>query len=555
MNMNQANTELNAYLVLMGAENTAKTPKNDLIATLRDGSSELSAALFALYAQAMGSASASGGADDWVKNFDFAAASPLARVAWVYDESETVEARIDALFDGADAALKAALIDTLVRAQIAWAHPSIDAALEDDATRQAAAWLVAHGAPESLNDWLLDNEAVEDVLDGLRALSLSDTDLGAGDWSAFEQWQAALTDAVMGTQEAEERADFEAALARVTGPLAVLDPAVWARLALGGDADSAWLKDPQVVADFLQSHGPASWLEALCILDATDDPAAEFGALLAVAATSGLDDTPPDEDAARGLIQLLQLAPDAPETAWEPLAARLGLATAIALTGADDAAPDDGLGLLLVQVAAHERLLHHGYHSPGISGLPHSPSDPEDISLEASLALLSDLEEQTYDLEVLDPDTTVMILRNCLDLHRHLDANPEQFEKLSQDWADAFAASASPALALASRGLFARLAARDAALEQKTLAQAPDLGAALVLSRLGDEDPRVIQTLAHHGALQTSVGLDCARRLAENGTPQALESLATLWATADCLRAPFFARCLQDAIENLADAE
>src|SRR5690554_3710999 len=541
-NMNQLQAELNAYFILMGAENSANTPKNELIATLRDASSDLSAALFALYAQATGSASV-------LPTFDFAAATPLARLAWVSDESEAVERRIDAIFDAADEALHAALIDTLARAQIAWAHLQIDAALDADATRQAAAWLVAHAEPEALNDWLLDCELVDDALDALRAISLSDADLPTGDWSAIEQWQDALAAALMETQDAEEVADFEAALAGVTGALVVLDPDAWARLALGGDADANWLKDPVIVADFLQIHGPSSWLEALSLLDAAEDPALEFGALLAVAAASGLDAAPPDEDAARELIALLQLPADAPETAWQPAATRLDLATAIALTGADDAAPADGLGLLLVQIAAHERLIHHGYHSPGIPGLPHSPSDPEDVSFEASQALLQDLEDQTGDLEVLDADITAMILRNCLDLHRHLDTNPEQFEQLSQEWPDAFSGSASPAIRLASRGLFARLSARDAAHEQKTLARSADLSAALVLSRLEIEDPRVLQTLAKHGALQTPAGLDCARRLAEIGSPEALDALAGLYATADSLRAPFLAQCLQDALD------
>src|SRR5690554_8162091 len=130
--MNKLQAELNAYFILMGAENPANTPKQELLCALRDGTSHLAGALFALYAHAMGSASSSRkSTDDWVKKFDFAAAAPLARVAWVYDESEAVERRIDALFDSADEVLHAELIDTLARAQIAWAHPRIDARSEE----------------------------------------------------------------------------------------------------------------------------------------------------------------------------------------------------------------------------------------------------------------------------------------------------------------------------------------------------------------------------------------------------------------------------------------
>lgn len=547
--MNNLHAELHAYGVLMGAKDPTHTPKKELIGLLRDGSSYLAGALFALYAQAMGSASVSAKSTDaWVKSFDFAAAAPLARIAWVYDESDAVERRIDALFDAKDPALHAALIDTLARAQVGWAHARIDAALDAEPTRRCAAWLLAQSAPAALNDWLLDCEVVDDALDAMRAISVSDAGLPARDWSAIEQWREALTGALLEARDAEDVADLQAALAGVTGALAVLEPNAWARLALGGDADSTWLKDPVLVADFLQIHGPSSWLDALSLLEASEDPALEFGALLAVAAASGLDAAPPDEEDARELIALLQLPSDAPETAWQPAATRLDFATAIALTGADDHAPDDGLGLLLVQIAAHERLIHHGYHSPGISGLPHSASDPADVSFETSQALLRELVAQTRDLDALAADISLMILQNCLDLHRHLDSNPQQFEQLSKDWADAFAASASPAIRLASRGLLARLTATDASHEQKILAKSTDLSAALVLSRLDTEDPRVLQTLAHHAALQTPVGLDCARRLGELASPEALDALARLWAQADCLRAPFFAQCLHDAV-------
>lgn len=564
--MNPLNAKLNAYQLLIDTETQNDTPIDELIDTLRADSTWLGEALFALYAQAMESAqtqSEDADADDdknSLRDFDFVGATPLARIAWVSDVSEVVEERIDALLDSDDPTLPNTLIDTLPRAHVGWTHRRIIDALNADATRIGAAWLVAQGAPEALDDWLLDCELIEDALDGFRALALSDTDMPAADWRAFSQWRGALNTAYMETKDPQIRAEFEAAQARVTGALATLDLATWARLALGGESDAAWVNHPEVVADFLHAHGTTSWLGVLSMLEAAEDPALGFASLLGVAAASGrnampLGSDPLSDDAAHELIELLQLPADAPATEWEPTAARLGLASALALAGADDAAPDDGLGLLLVQVAAHERLLHHGYHSPGLSGLPHSATDPGDVSIEASFELLEEVQKDTVGLDAIAPDMTAMILRNCQDLHQKLDKKPEHFEALSNAWADAFADSPSPALRLSSRGLRARLNADQTAHEREILAHAPDLAAALILSQQHLAEPRVIATLAHHADAPNLLALACGKRLAEIGTrntPEALgalEALAKLWANADCLRAPFFAQCLQDAVD------
>lgn len=451
------------------------------------------------------------------RDFDPATATALERVLWVLDESAAVERRIDALLDAKNWAQCTPLIDALARAGVAWEHPTILAALERDDTREAAALVAARAVPHEVDAWLDECEVIEDALQVMRAVSLAAEERSIQTWPALLQWH----DAIMQLDQAQpERA-------HASGALAVLDPIGWARRALGDEADDRWLLDQGSVADFLAVHGPTTWLATLAQLadkarggGRLNESSLEFGMLLASAAAMGLADEDAAgeralQDMAHTMVALLQLAPQAPQEDWEPRATRAGLGPLLALTSADpDADSADQLGLLLVQVAAHEWLLTHDFHSPGIPGLPFSATSADDVNLEAAADILSTLTAQSPDPRHESAAQTVMILRCLNDLEEWQALDAPRFLPLAHQWSQALAGDSA--------------AADDARASQA--AQPAHLG-------------------NHAGtALSDLAALDRARRLARAGESAQLEDLATLWAQADLWRAEFYRDCLFEAL-------
>ncbi|MFP4600421.1 MAG: hypothetical protein ACLFVJ_19350 [Persicimonas sp.] len=510
--MSDAKTELIAELKRHVA--AAEPVAADFGAIIAEDASELVAALFAL-------APSEQVRGQWAGGIDFEMADALGKIAWVSSESEQVEAFVDAALAGGEAAT---LAEVLARAGIVWDSSALIDLLDHDASRRAAALILAVARPEEVADWLEECEVVEDALEVLRAAAI---DVAIELRDGFTDWHDELADV--------EDVDFERA--RIDGLFAVLDPKGYARRMLAGDAEADWLRDLPIVADFLQVYGPTEWLEVLGFLEAVEDPAIELASFLAVSAAAGIGFEEPDEQEARQLIDLLTVEPDADPDEWEPLATGLHLGFAVAV------APDDDLGLLGAQVAAHERLISFDIHSPGIPGLPLSATYDDALDLDASKALL----EAVSGLDELSEASVLGVVRTLSDLRGLVDHDADTFSEHAEAWVDAFMDSSSRAVRLAARQLMVPLDREAARREASRLDQADDIEAALAFGRNGDQ-ARAIAALEEHAHLEGPLGLDCTRRLAAIGTDAALEAIARLWKTGSVFRAAYYRDALVEGV-------
>ncbi|MFW6057849.1 MAG: hypothetical protein ACOC9W_03230, partial [Persicimonas sp.] len=325
----------------------------------------------------------------FVEAVDLAGAPAMAHIAWVRTPGDEIDAEIDRLLDGDEAAT---VCEALARAGVAWEHPALIDLLDDDRARRAAALTATVARPDLVAQWLAECQVAEDALEVLRAAALNGAELE----ESFSVWGDALASL--------EGADRLAA--RLDGLLAVLHPDAFARHALAGEANTAWLADRDVVADFLQVYGPTEWVEVLGLLEAADDEAFELAAYLATSAAAGIGYEEPSDDEIDRLGELLSLPHDADVERWQPIASSLGFGFAIA------AAPDDQLGLLGAQVAAHERLSAFEIASAGIPGLPLSATHEEGLDLDATDALL----DAAIDLDELHEASVVALVRTMSDL-------------------------------------------------------------------------------------------------------------------------------------------
>ena len=486
---------------------TAEPVDADLSPLISEQASELVAALFAL-------APDDDLRDAWAEKVDFETADALGKIAWVASTAEDVEERIDQMFARGEAAT---LAQTLARAGVAWDHDALVELLDHDASRQAAALILAIARPEDVADWLDECEVVEEALAVLRAAAL---DVSQELEESFYAWEELL-------DGAEDVADEKA---RLDGVLAVLDPENYARRVLAGDSDVDWLRDLPVVADFLQVHGPTEWLEVLGILEATDDPTLELASLLAVCAAAGVGFEEPTDTEAGQLLELLSFEADADVEDWEPLATRLDLGFCIAV------APDEELGYLAVQVAAHERLTAFDIQSPGVPGLPLSANSPEGLNLEAASTLL----EGIAGLNELPEATVLAVVRTLSDLRGLVAHDSERFSEHAEAWVDQFLDNGSAAIRLAVRQLLVALDYEAAQREDDLLGQSSDLEAALAFTTEPHDEKMVVSVLEEHAHLEGPLGLDCTRRLAAIATDASLEALARLWMSETVYRAPFY---------------
>lgn len=450
---------------------------------------------------------------------DFERADQLARLAWVLDESAAVERAIDDLFQQPDWRLRGALLDTLARAEVGWTHPTILEGLERDETRSSAAFVAARGMPLELDEWLDSCEVADDGLEAMRAVALAGEVGRAADWPGFLAWHDAIME-LDGAKLEKQRA---------SAALAALDPTYWARHTLAGDSDESWLEDVESVADFLIAHGLSEWTEVFASFDiapgtslgANFKAARDFAALLAVAAAIGISGREHLSEAeARELIAFFEISPDTPSERWEGRVGRAGLAGCLALLGGElEVAGDEGLALLLVQVAAHQRLLAHGFHSPGIPGLPFSASDRSDIDVEMGeeirAELLSYFEKDAAELEgQYSPAALVLVLRNLADLRYLEGENPQKFSPLIQKWRQSF------------DGL---IGAEVMAYDARELA------------------PGELKTQAQRGGVTE---LNASKWLAQIGGGDSAILFAKFWAQGELWRAGFYRNCVDAALNQ-----
>jgi hypothetical protein len=477
---------------------------------------------------------------------DFDDLDAAGRVGWVRAEISEVDDYVDGQLESGESG---EALDALARAGVGWWHESLARALDDEATLGAGSVVAARGAPDALRSAIVSNEVVEEAIDLLRAAALE----GADElWDQFLIWRSRLEPAE--DEELDDLADpRREQLDRIDGIGAMLEPTLYARGVLVGDYETRWLDDSEAVADTLQTYGATDWLEVLGILEAVESPARELASTLAVCAAHGLGDEPPHEDEIERLLDLLaeEPRPNQKESPWEEMATRLGFGLQIAIG-------EDAFGLLLAQAAAHERLVTHGVHSPGVSGLPLSATAPDDVdhptverlAQEWANRLVSGDDEHRH-------ETIVSAVRTLCDAQTWLHRFPEEFEPLARAVADSFEPVETPAVALARRQLVdvlddRRDEAREAFDEAPTLSNAVRLVADAFAPAPPDAALDCLADAAASG--EGTMAMDAGRRLAAVGSRESLERIGDLWVErAPVLRAPFFRLALTDGLVEMAD--
>ncbi len=467
----------------------------------------------------------------WARSMDFDRLDALGQLGWMQADLERVDARIDAELESER---RGETIELLARSGVGWRHEALVEAIDGEAHGAAAARVLARSTPGELRSRLIECEVVDRTIELLRAAVV---ERASELWDQFLIWRQR----VAGLEELDEQTR-RGYLAQLDGTGAALEPTLYARGLLAGDYEAGWLQEGPLVADFLQIYGSTDWLEVVGMLEAAGRPSAErLAATLAVAAAAGVGSEPPGEQEAEDLLDLLAEAPGDGdrEGAWESLATGLGLGFQMAMGEGDFA-------LLLAQVAAHERLVTHGIHSPGIPGLPMSATSETHLEASRMSELLGELVAGEW-----TDEQEVRAVRTLCDA-RVWSRRDEECEQLVRAVAAIFEQASLEAIETARAQVMATLDEARRDWEREQFEQAPDLQGALVLGAV-EESPasdRLVELLAERAAAgQTPLAMDALRYLGRMPTEGVLERLGELWSSQlPVLRAPFARRVLEEAI-------
>jgi hypothetical protein len=301
-------------------------------------------------------------AADWWYEHHRPGDEPIARLLSRAVNREDVADRIDANLRGDPGVLA-----DLVRAGVVWDHPGLPALLDNPAFRFAAAWMVAQTDRPLLQGWLSDERDPEEVVDVARAAALA----GAHElFDTLADWRDAL-------DEVGDPYD-----ARVDATLFILSPARWGRRFLRGEWEAQLLTDSLAMADLLGASRWSYWSQSLALWEGHDVEFAFVARLVAAGAgaslTLGFDDD----------IEPLVAAFDSED--WSTLATH----PAFAIANAFIPEKDDALTELVLESAAHDLLSTRGVSSPGIRGLPLSPTEPTGEELEWAAEWLAEIPEE-----------------------------------------------------------------------------------------------------------------------------------------------------------------
>jgi hypothetical protein len=468
---------------------------------------------------------------EWARSVDYDEQDRFGRAALVRAEVEQVDRVVDDRLDDGGAET----IELLARCGVGWTHDAMVEAAGRDATRPAAAMVLARSTPGALRRRSMEAEVVDDVVEMLRAGAV----VGADElWDQFLIWHGRLEELEDVDDELRRslRADLE-------GAGAVLDPTLYARGLLAGDYGSRWLADPTAVADLLQTYGPSDWLEVVATVEKADDPGLELAATLAVSASLGIGVESPDESEVEELLDLLaeEPRPNQKESPWESKATELGYGFQVAFGGED-------YGLLLAQAAAHERLVTYGIHSPGIRGLPLSATGREHLDAEAVERVVEELAAEDGESDQM----LVAAVRTLYDAGVWSRRGGDEVEAVVEAVADAFESTTDESIGLARAHLLAALGEAHRTWEHEQFTGKWTLQEAMVLGGCepGEDAERVVDELKTGAETsETTLGLDCIRRIGAFEAEGRLEVLGDLWLRdAPVYRAPFVRDVLEEAI-------
>jgi len=493
------------------------------------------------------------------------------KLAWIRAEIDDVDGEIDAALqaaadrDGESVERAGAILDALARQEIGWAGDALRAMIEslrsDEQARErvgleALAMVAGLGEPGALRAMLHEAEVVDDVVSLLRGAALmGHTEL----WDQFLIWQSRLD----GVDDADET------IQQVEGAGAVMDPVLFARSLIGGDVEMGWAEDSRSVADFLQVWGPTDWLEVAALLEHGDDTVMETASVMAVNAARGIGAEAPESEEAEQLIELLEI--DADESGgsnqsdgWEPLATELGLQFQIAVGATSDDADEDesgSFGRLLAQIAAHERLVYHGIHSPGIPGLPLSATSMRYLDLEATTSALRQLAESSSDVASggAAGEECIRAVRTLCDLGTWLRREPDEIEGLARQACEMFSMHHSPAIRVARAQIAFGLEGDSVELPADfEIGVSDSVVEALVRTgaSVGGREEGLVseehqEALAELADGESLIAMDAGRRLGTIGEPAVRRRLADLWVDGPVCRASFFRQLLLESIRDI----
>jgi hypothetical protein len=481
------------------------------------------------------------------------------RAAWVQAEIDEVDEQIDEWLAAAEAGLEgdevatrraSDVLDALARTGIGWGgeamaelFPASDVAANEAVT--ALARVAGVGAPDALRAALHETEVIDNVVTFLRSAALS----GAGElWDQFLIWHNRLDDIDWEEQD-------QALNDRIEGIGACLDPVLFARGLIGGDYQMKWASESGAVADFLQAWGATDWLEVVGLLEHGDSSTFETGAVIAASASKGIGESRPDDEQAEALFELLgyDLGADDGDDEWEPLASELGLQFPVAVGASVDATDVEvtgSFGGLLAQIAAHERLVVHGIHSPGVPGLPLSATSTEYIDLEVAESAVRELADSVLGSGEEAGGEVIRAVRTLCDAATWYRRDSGTFESLVRAACEAFEPVSSDAIQLARFQIVTML--DDVSLPDRVgvdndVARALGRSGALATGR--ELDDQVVETLGALADGESVAALDAARRLGLGDGRAAQQKLGELWVDGPLQRGVFYRQVLLESLQ------
>lgn len=440
----------------------------------------------------------------WRKPEQIDALSPSERLLYVQVERDDVEQAIDRALEagvgraGQKANSPAAALDRMLGESVAhdlarlfvpWFNPALVTMLDGRTeARQVAAWLLAGADDASLGEWLEDCEDEEHAAEAARIVGLQ---------ANPQYW-----DEVVAWFEAAESEGDELLKLKFQAALAGMDPVRYARAVVLGEIGLDWLRDPVLVADFLQAHGVTEWLETLALLeeaanleatqaqaDGESRKAFEFAALVAVGASAGVQEDAVDAEPLFGWLEIAR-GGDASQAA-EKLSASGQFGFQVAL------GEDDDLVVLLCEAAIHEQLLALGEGSPGISGLPLSATVLDWVDREAAEALFASFAGVSSEQSASE-EGIVALVHTLVDLRGWAEREPAAFAELVKQ-------------AVARFENHANFAVREAC------------------RRLKGEGDASLEALKAQSVREEIAGLDGVRQLVAQNTQEAGDALLELW--------------------------